>query len=220
MNKLTFIVIAFLILFVSCEFPIEGEIGNEAPADFKLEYPSNENDLVRSYEVHLQWAGSYDNDGTIANYIVYLGESTNLSAIDTTDTTTRKYTIDSLKSETTYYWQIEAVDDVGGTTKSEVWSFTTDNPLGVPNPISPADGAVNVDIPVTFEFEMKNARIDGYEIYVSKVGSIEDIMVAKTTSELEAETEYTWFVIGVDNSEDRSSAERYWRGNMASFTTK
>lgn len=36
-----------------------------------------------------------------------------------------EYTLSGLASNTTYYWKVVALDNKGGKTKSDIWSFTT-----------------------------------------------------------------------------------------------
>ncbi len=66
---------------------------------------------------------------------------------------------------TTYYWQIDAVND-DGTTTGEVWSFTTQPPPNPPgqavNP-TPADLTTDVARNVTLRWSAANAT--GYDVY-------------------------------------------------------
>lgn len=209
-----------VLVFTSCDIEETLDPENEAPQSFELKSPSNESDMVHAENVSFSWNNAIDNDGFIRTYFIYLGTESTPQFLDSVSGD--YYNIDSLKAVTTYYWQVEAIDDDGASIKSAVQSFTTDDPNGIPFPVYPADGDVDVSIPITFEWDCKNALIDGCELYISEVGGGDNIMVPDNSAyyDLLPKTKYYYWVIGIDSSKEQNSEGYYVHGTMAEFTTK
>lgn len=210
-------------VFSSCDIEnvLEPEIKNEAPQSFELKSPTDESEMVHARDVSLYWNDAVDSDGSIRSYYIYIGTESNPQLIDSVSRSS--YSLDSLKAETTYYWQIEAIDDDGASVRSAVQSFSTDDPNAFPFPIYPAEGDVDISIPISFEWGCRNAIIDGCELYITEVGTSGDyIMMPDNTpyTDLKPNTTYLWWIIGVNTLSDYNNEGYYWRGGGAEFTTK
>lgn len=114
---------------------------NPAPADSAVDQP-----LVAT----LAWRGGDPDSGDGASYAVFLGTTANppLFRDSLSDTTCR---VDTLATDTRYYWQVVAHDKHGVPTAGPVWTFTTttNHPPTVPSNPSPLDGAVDRPSAVT-----------------------------------------------------------------------
>lgn len=77
------------------------------------------------------WYPSTDENGETITYNLYLGTSEeSLEKQNEEPITTTTYTLSkTLEYETTYYWEVEAINESGASAKSEIWSFKTSEPL-------------------------------------------------------------------------------------------
>lgn len=97
--------------------------------------PSNPNppdaSEVDGLQQQLQWTGGTTNDSSVT-YRVYLGTTSSPGPQDIKGTVADPvFTVSGTTYETTYYWQVEAVDALGHGIRGPVWSFTTGaNPDG------------------------------------------------------------------------------------------
>ncbi|MDE5749635.1 MAG: Ig-like domain-containing protein, partial [Duncaniella sp.] len=57
-------------------------------------------------------------------YTVYLGEAADAMTAVATDITSKQYKPNDLKADKTYYWRVDATNDIG-TTEGTLWSFST-----------------------------------------------------------------------------------------------
>lgn len=75
-------------------------------------------------DASLSWSGG-DPDGDSVTYSVYLekGDPTPDTVVSNTSSTS---TTVSLTPGATYYWKVEAVDEYGSSTQSDVWTFSTE----------------------------------------------------------------------------------------------
>jgi hypothetical protein len=120
----------------------------------------------------LGWAAA----GYADSYDVYLG--TDETAIANADNTASEFMGNqaglsynppgNLAYETTYYWRIDSVNATG-TTKGDVWSFTTEaEPTEPPEKVAspdPSDGAT--DVPINKELSWGAASsADSYDVYL------------------------------------------------------
>ncbi|MCX7704194.1 MAG: hypothetical protein N2234_08905, partial [Planctomycetota bacterium] len=109
------------------------------------------------------------------SYDVYIG--TNQAAVENATTTSPEYKgnqsgviydpVGNFFYQTTYYWRIDSKNGIG-TTKGDVWSFTTENvpptpPDKVTGPV-PASGAVNVPVTQVLSWNVA-ARAETYDVY-------------------------------------------------------
>gem|GEM_PF-3151340 len=90
--------------------------------------------------------------------------------------------ISGLDESEEYYWRVQASNETGNSTWSEIWSFTTENSgttgLVAPNQISPSDASE--DLSVTPEFNWSS--VDGADSYILHVsGTSPSEMVIEET---------------------------------------
>ncbi|MBN1599153.1 MAG: T9SS type A sorting domain-containing protein [Bacteroidales bacterium] len=144
--------------------------------------------LNRDINLELSWQiGSY-----VDSQNLYLGTSDNLDAEDLIGSPADgSYELTDLEYSTTYYWRVDGINDVG-TTKGEVWNFTTkDDPDGIhtaeegilitevyPNPVT--DGVFYIDFQDTFNGNIRLSDIHGKLLMSEEVAgkSIIEISVA------------------------------------------
>ena len=99
-------------------------IVNYAPFPADLIHPANLQTLVASSEsVLLQWEAS-DIDGDIVSYEVFL--DTLNPPITSLGTTSAAQMRADVTSNTTYYWSVQVTDSAYNSSKSTVFSFTTE----------------------------------------------------------------------------------------------
>lgn len=72
----------------------------------------------------LKWNNLTKNYGGTVKYTVYLGESEADMKAVATDITAKYFTTSSLEADKTYYWRVDATNEVG-TTEGTLWSFAT-----------------------------------------------------------------------------------------------
>ncbi|MCP4259567.1 MAG: hypothetical protein GY774_18960 [Planctomycetes bacterium] len=152
-------------------------------------------------------------------HTVYFGET-----FDEVDNTTGgspqgtlTYTPGTLKMAKTYYWRVDEFDVVE-THKGDVWSFTTEGAVGIPNP---ANGAVDVTQTPVLTWAA-GVFADTHEIYFgADAASLELKGSGNLGSEsfesglLEWNTTYYWRVDEANNANTDSP----WTGPLWSFTT-
>jgi len=102
-------------------------------------YPTNGATNVNT-DVVLSWTGGDPDPGDTVIYDVYLGtdptpDAEELFSNDQTETTCPT----NLDYETTYYWKIVSLDEVGNSTEGPIWSFTTKSKTSPPPPPPPGD---------------------------------------------------------------------------------
>jgi hypothetical protein len=117
--------------------PANGSIDLQAPVSF---FWSNTTDQMKFGRVYYYWF-EYSQDNLFTT-----------SVIDTTltDTTT---VISGLSGNHTYYWRVKAKNNIGWSSFSDVWSFTTaPNAPGNITLISPANNSVDLPSTVTFNW--------------------------------------------------------------------
>jgi hypothetical protein len=105
------------------------------------------------------------------SYDVYFGTSPTPPLV--TNTTATSYTPPSLNGNTTYYWQIAALN-AGGANPSAVWSFTTGAP------ISPAPGTVLSDSLADFSWNSVSGATE-YQLAVGTTPGGTNIFAGTTT---------------------------------------
>lgn len=104
-------------------FYTEGEeIPNTLPSVPQLINPID-NSIVNDSEIELKWEAR-DNDGDELKYNLYFGTSETPELL-IQNLKGNTYFVNNLKLETTYYWQIKAIDESNGVSIGEVWRFQT-----------------------------------------------------------------------------------------------
>ena len=110
------------------------------------QYPANGSENI-NLTVILNWTGGDPNDDNVV-YDVYFGNNPNPSIIGT-NLSISTYNVYDLKTNTTYYWKIDAYDGVD-ITEGPIWFFTTilcplPSPPNTPNtPDGPTSGKTGI----------------------------------------------------------------------------
>jgi len=181
-----------------------------ALAPTKAANPSPDNNAVNvSILADLSWAGMLDAN----SHNVYFGTV----SPGTFQTNTKVTTFDPcrLDPNTTYYWQIDEVNDANVVTTGDVWMFTTGSVVAtLPNP---ADSAVNVSISGTTLSWTAGVTASSHDVYF---GTISPGTFQTNTTEttfdpctLAVDTIYYW---RIDEVEDINNV---YTGDVWSFTT-
>jgi len=90
-----------------------------APSEVSLSYPDDGFSFADTLSLDLKWTGSDNTDF----YLLYTGsDPEDLQLIDSL--TTDEYQLTALMSNQTYYWKVDAGNELG-LTEGAVWSFTT-----------------------------------------------------------------------------------------------
>ena len=174
----------------------------------------------------------YDQDeGDELSYTVHLGTAENNLDMVGQGIPELLFTPENLETSRTYYWKILAMDDHGGETQGDTWSFTTaeagQQPPAAPSNPSPDDGAVNVSVDdITFSWSCSHP--DDLELFYTFltgaypiVDSLYEVFTDTTVTSLffsEAvlpfETTIYWKIIAKDEN------NRTTEGPIWSFTSE
>lgn len=105
---------------VACE-----TIGDpSAPKLSENPFPANGSRQGIAGGLTLTWANATKPYFGTVKYNVYLGESADAMAAVATDLTATEYVTSGLVANKTYYWRVDATNEIG-TTEGSVWSFST-----------------------------------------------------------------------------------------------
>lgn len=144
--------------------------------------------------------------------------------VDQTNVIGTSYNVVGLSYETTYYWRVSAENSDGTSDWSAVWSFTTrteqTDPLDAPTLSSPSNGAVDVELPVTLDWNNVPGATS-YDVQLSDDDGFSNLIVDEngitssnyTVSELDNGTTYYWRA-RAKNASETSNWSASW-----SFTT-
>jgi len=105
------------------EEPLENGKINSRPLSPDLPYPSDDEKDVEPGLITLSWVGGDPDVLDKVYYDVYFGSAHSPPLVSSKQEFEEYST--TLSVNTTYYWQVVAMDDVGNTTFGPVWSFTT-----------------------------------------------------------------------------------------------
>ena len=108
---------------------------NDLPSEFALLSPTNES-MVTELMPSFYWEEPTDADfnGSIVRYDFYLNTSNSFTGIDPIELTSNDYVYSAgLNEDQLYYWKVVAVDNSGGQTVSECWSFYTNSENSAPS---------------------------------------------------------------------------------------
>ena len=195
---------------------------DQPPNAPQLFSPANFSTNISANNLEFSWTCS-DPDGNPLTYNLYVGTSTNVPLYKS-EITGNSYTA-NLNWNTTYYWEIVAVDPFGKTSTSAVWNFTTSNPPIQPptppaNP-SPANGVTAVSLTPTLSWtcsDPQNYPLT-YDLYFGTTQNpplIQSNLTSPTysiSSSLSYSTTYYWYVVAKDNKGNST------KGPVWSFTT-
>ncbi|MBN2035807.1 MAG: fibronectin type III domain-containing protein [Chitinispirillaceae bacterium] len=119
---------------------------------------------------------------------------------DSTLTGTQRV-VSGLANGTTYYWRVRAKNTGGVSAWSTVWDFTTSTPPGTPTLVSPANGATNQPVSITFvwttatnaaTYHLQVALDIGFTSIFSQDSTLTDTQ--SVVSSLSNATNYYWRV--------------------------
>ena len=149
------------------------------------------------------------------SYDVYFGTSSTPPMV--TNVTTTSYAPATLSNGTTYYWHIEARNNVGTTDSGAPWSFTTIVAAPAPPTLaSPANGATGVSLAPTLTWNASTGATS-YNVYFGTSATPPLVNNAITTSyspgTLTAGVTYYWQIVAMNAGGTGSSS--VW-----SFTTQ
>jgi hypothetical protein len=121
----------------------KSKLDNQPPSSPQLLHPLN--GAMKTTNLVFDWETTTDPDGDAFTYTLTVAEDSNFGIVvyqleeiftDITLVNTDVILQDGshgFKDATTYYWKIEAVDDFGSKTSSDVFSFITDNTNAPPS---------------------------------------------------------------------------------------
>jgi hypothetical protein len=99
---------------------------NRPPGDFSLVSPADGAADV-SVPLVLDWEDTTDPDGHAVTYTVSISENEDLSGAIVKENIRHSTLLvtaeDGLLEDTRYYWKVQAIDELGSATETEVWSF-------------------------------------------------------------------------------------------------
>jgi formylglycine-generating enzyme required for sulfatase activity len=205
-----------------------GSSFNTAPAAPSLPSPAGGAVDQRIY-LDLGWTGG-DPDGDAVTYDVYLGTADPPPNLACGDVTARTCYVAPLEISTQYFWQVEAQDVHGRTTRGPVWTFTTgasaNLPPYEPRTPSPRDKSTNQGLWTglwwgPWSSPDPNGDPVTYDVYFEAGDGTPDMQVAHDIEEhywdppspLLGNTDYYWQVVARDD--EGAIAE----GPVWSFTT-
>jgi len=113
---------------------------NTAPLPPSAIYPKDKAVDVNVKNLILNWSCIDPNQGDILSYNLYFGKTNNPEIIEENINDTFYEIHYDFDLETTYYWKVVATDRFGGTSESNIFSFTTSS---IPPPPGPGD--IDVD---------------------------------------------------------------------------
>ena len=163
----------------------------------------------------------WDSGGRTTSYDVYLGTGPVLGTREFQQTqATRTYYPRGLRAGTRHYWRIDAKNGQG-TTRGEVWTFTTAGMLEEPEKAvhpSPADGATEVGQNPELRWD-SGGRTTSYDVYLGTgpvLGATELQQTQATRTYhlrgLRAGTQYYWRI-------DAKNGQGTTMGDVWTFTT-
>jgi hypothetical protein len=182
-------------------------------------------------DVTLSWDGGDPDWFDSVSYDVYFeaDDSTpDVKVSNNQEETT--YDPGTLDLETTYYWQIEAQDNNGGTSTSPVWSFTTrgNEPPETPSNPYPADGATDVSLNADLSWDCSDPNGDDltYDVYFGTSSNPPLVSSGQSSDTynpgtMDMTTTYYWKIVAEDSFNEIATGP-IWsfttRGNMAPYT--
>lgn len=197
-------------------------VDNPDKLPFKAIYPDPVDGItgISVFTESLSW----QNGGGALSYALYYGNNPDPGVDEFQfETAYSSVTLNGLDYNTTYYWRIDAINNIG-TTTGDVWSFTTEaDPLTLPEkPVNPVPGNGSSDLSIApQQLSWTNGgHATSYTVYIGLDTSLgeEDFLgnqsdTTFTTSTLNYSTNYYW---RVDATNEYGTTE----GDIWSFTTE
>jgi len=106
---------------------------NDDPGLFSLNAPDSAAWITNS-DLMLVWEPSTDLEGAHVEYVIHMGPDN--ESLDPVDTIGVNYFALNELEDGYYYWQIEAMDNIGGTQFTETWSFLINVHNDPPDPFA------------------------------------------------------------------------------------
>lgn len=127
MNLKTILLLAAAIVgLLSCTKRKPEEIDYAPNSPFNPYPPDSATNVEHTtLDVTLRWTASDPNVGDILTYTIYMDTLNPPLVKIASELSTTSYFLTGLSYNTTYYWNLYAVDDKGVTTSGPVWRFTT-----------------------------------------------------------------------------------------------
>lgn len=157
----------------------------------------------------LTWEGTSEKP-----YDLYIGTSDS-PPLAKAGITTNSYNFETSEGGL-YYWYLQTVDHNGIVSKSPTWSFFVNSKPGAPTIISPVDGATDVAVNGTVEWDALDAEGDAltFDVYFGTTNppslvaaGVEDYSF---TPSMEANTKYYWKVVAKDEHGYVSDPSPVW----------
>lgn len=130
----------------------------------------------------LEWAPT----AGASSYNIYFGPNSGCSTL-AGNTTSASFPYSNLAALTTYQWRVEAISSTCPPAPSACQSFTTGVSGGPscsaakPEPLTPADGATNLNSPIAFTWTAVSGAV-GYQLFTSANGGTSALAGATTTA--------------------------------------
>ncbi|WP_258367509.1 SUMF1/EgtB/PvdO family nonheme iron enzyme [Mesotoga sp. TolDC] len=202
------------------DHPPGSSLKENSKPEITLTSPINGITGIHPDRMTLKWIGK-DSDGDEISYKVYFGETSNPGYASTTHS--NQVTITNKDWGKKYYWRVQASDNYGGTTTSQVYSFTTQEnkaPIIQSNP-SPSDKATNQQLTLTLGWICNDPDGDTvtYDVYFGTNSNPKMIVEDQsenmfTVSNLIYGTTYYWKIIAKE-SKGATTEGPIWK-----FTTR
>ena len=214
------VTIAIAVMSLQDHPPGSSSKENSKP-EITLTSPINGITGIHPDRITLKWIGK-DSDGDEISYKVYFGETSNPGYVSTTHS--NQLTITNKDWGKKYYWRVQASDNHGGTTTSQVYSFATKEnkaPIIQSNP-GPSDKATNQQLTLTLGWTCNEPDGDTvtYDVYFGTGSNPSTKISSNQTdnklnkSNLSQGTTYYWKVVAKD-SKGATTEGPIWR-----FTTR
>ena len=179
---------------------------NDLPSDFALLSPDNTG-MVTDLTPTLHWQEPTDadvrNSRSIESYNVYLGNDDSFDNVSPISVSSNYYEVESeLDENASYFWKVVAIDNVGGETTSNTWTFWTNNENSSPSAftlLTPEEGEETVLTP-TFTWT-ESTDEDLYDVvgYTLKYGTDPTDLDLVMPFESDEEVNYSLSFDGVDD---------------------
>jgi formylglycine-generating enzyme required for sulfatase activity len=194
---------------------------NTAPTKPEAIYPLGLAEEIPT-DMKFQWSEAADENGDPVTYMLtYHYEIDGEVAEKVEKFLDVNYYDAKLKVGQKYYWQVRALDDRGGDTGSDFYSFSTvpNTPPTVPVLVKPLNGSKDLSSKVRFEWNPSSDKEGDKVEYRITVKNSEEELIATTENTyqeftLKAGKTYSWYVEAYDGSNEKIRSKEW------SFTTK